>query len=174
MCRAKCAAITVRASIMEFLRVTDAPDFSNVPFDDRVTMCAKRKPKENVWSTKLIGINVVLVACENASKSAWTKMRFSMNVDHAIQRYADKWQCSWTKTWLAAKMLNRCNKKWFYVRYRCDRLRCHRTFWTYRYEIDLLLSRPCIHRQWWLTFHLSLHRRTHNSNGFPKRRPNCC
>lgn len=150
MCRAKCAAITVRASIMGFLRATDVPDSSNAPFVAHAIMCAKRKPKVNVSSIRRIAINAVHVACENASKSAWTKMPFSMSVAHAIQRCAVKWQCSWTKIWWAATMSSRCNKKWCCVRCRCDHLRWRHTFWIYRYEIDPSSSRRCIRRQWCL------------------------
>lgn len=69
MCRAKCAAITVQENIMGFSLVMDAQDFSNARFDDPEIMCAKRKPKVNVSSTKRIAINVALVVSENVSKS---------------------------------------------------------------------------------------------------------
>lgn len=58
MCRAKCAVITVRVNIMEYLRVTDVLAFSSVRYVDPEITYAKRKPKDNVWWIKRIGISV--------------------------------------------------------------------------------------------------------------------
>lgn len=70
MCRAKCAAITVRASIMVFLHAMDAQAFSNVRFVVHAIMNANRNRAVIAWWTKRIGISAVLADCASASKSA--------------------------------------------------------------------------------------------------------
>lgn len=61
MCRAKCAVITVRANIMEYLRVMDVLVSLSVQFDDHGIMYAKQKRREIALSIKPIEISVVHV-----------------------------------------------------------------------------------------------------------------